>query len=124
MNSRIVISVIVFWCCHALGDDTKQNAELKDPTLPFNSGYTVEKNSSKIHVKASKPQWVLDAIIVSENGKKVLLNGRWYKELEHVGEWQVALIEASSVLLKRNKASKRIFMYPNLTTNTENFNPE
>lgn len=120
MNGRIFVAVIFFINCVVWADD----ASLKDPTAPFNSAVAPAVNNSRKVLKPSGLQWNLGGILISDESKKAMLNGRWYNEQDYVDGWQLSLIEASAVILKRVGKTQRVPMYPTLTTSTVNLQPE
>jgi hypothetical protein len=99
--------------------------QLRDPTAPIGAATqaVVQKNVPSAH-RANKPQWNLGGVLVSEDGKKALLNGRWYKEQEFVDGWQLAEIESSAVVLKRVGRTQKISMFPKLSGNAVGNQPE
>jgi hypothetical protein len=120
MNRKIYAAILMCLCTQASGDE----AVLRDPTAPFNSTQTSAVSGAKSVAKVSGPRWILDGILISDEGKKALLNGRWYKEQELIDGWQVAIVDASSIVLKREGKALRIPLYPSLTKNTVIHKPE
>ncbi|HEY6530539.1 MAG TPA: hypothetical protein VIZ65_17755 [Cellvibrionaceae bacterium] len=120
MNSRIYAAMLMCVCVQASGDE----AGLRDPTAPFNSAHTSIVSGARAVTKVAGPRWILEGILISDEGKKALLNGRWYKEQDLIDGWQVAIVEASSIVLKRDGKVLHVPMYPSLTKNTVNHKPE
>lgn len=120
MNGQTIFTVIFFFSGVVWADD----ASLKDPTAPFNSIAAPAVTNSRKVLKPSGPQWNLGGILISNESKKAMLNGRWYNEQDFVDGWQLSLIEDSAVILKRVGKTQRVPMYPSLTTSTVNLQPE
>lgn len=120
MNKYVVVLVWVFSCAWVQGEETA----LKDPTAPFNSQRSTPLSSARAATKNTSPRWVLDGVLISEEGKKALLNGRWYNERDHVNGWQLVQVDTAAVVLKQAGKTQRILLYPSLTKNTLTLKPE
>ncbi len=120
MNKHLFILLIFLGGNNAWAQD----AALKDPTAPFTSTHSVNSASPRVAAKKPGPQWVLDGVLISDEGKKALLNGRWYAERNQVNGWHLERVEPAAVVLTRAGKSQRIMMYPRLTKNTEPLQPE
>ena len=85
---------------HLLLVSTVVAGELVDPTTPL-SMYT--DVSSKVNKKLSSENDVLNlaCIIVGPNSKIAIINGRRYRELDHLGGFVVSKISAKSVILNK-----------------------
>lgn len=119
--NRYVLGTI-FWI--ACIDVQAQEAALKDPTAPFNSVSAAVVNTGRPVVKNIGPRWVLDGVLISNESKKALLNGRWYNEQDHINGWQLAQVETAAVVLKQAGKTQRILLFPSLTKTTLTLKPE
>ncbi|HMY40353.1 MAG TPA: hypothetical protein PK011_13590, partial [Marinagarivorans sp.] len=63
-------------------------------------------------------------VLISDDGKKALVNGRWYNERDQINGWQLVQVETAAVVLKQAGKTQRILLYPSLTKNTLTLKPE
>lgn len=101
-----------------------EEAVLKDPTAPFNSTRSAPVNGPRTAPKNTGPRWTLDGVLISAEGKKALVNGRWYKEHDHIDGWQLVQVDTAAVVLKQASKTQRILLFPSLTNTTLTLKPE
>lgn len=123
MNRLLVL--LVFLSVRSWG--SSDDGGLRDPTAPINApaapAASAVRNSSAAP-RNNKAQWALGGVLISGDGKKALLNGRWYKEREHIDGWELAAIEPAAVVLKRVGRTQRILMFPNINGDAVKIQPE
>jgi hypothetical protein len=83
---------------HLLLASTVFAGELLDPTTPISLQNSVGSSLSK-NLLPKNDVLSLDSIIKGPNSKIAIINGRRYRELDHVGEFMVSKINANSVVL-------------------------
>lgn len=119
--NKCVLGLICLLMCSGV---QAEEAILKDPTAPFNAVRSAPVSGGRAAVKNAGPRWVLDGVLISEDGKKALLNGRWYNERDHIDGWQLAQVETAAVVLKQVGKTQRILLFPSLTKTTLTLKPE
>lgn len=120
MNRLRVLAALLTTSSWGISDD----GNMRDPTAPINSPPASTVRNSSTAPKINKPQWALGGVLISDEGKKALLNGRWYKERERVDGWELAAIEPAAVVLKRVGRTQRILMFPNINGDAVKIQPE
>lgn len=100
----------LFRCVLAVMAGAMTLVQAKDPTQP--------PDWHAAGVPDSKPQvqglaLKLSSIIVQGKRRQVLINGRWLKQGDWLGEWQLVAIEPAAVWLERAGVTERVAL-PNL----------
>lgn len=78
---------------------------LSDPTAPI--GFEASEEQAAVEIQSLR----LASVIVGPKSKMAIINGKRYRELDHVGEYRLMDIQPKVVTLKKGETIVRLSLF-------------